>query len=297
VILSSASQCIPILYFDASTIDSNAWVGNTTVDSFHVKLTKALDKSFSNAGVAVPVPLHLRKLPVFSLWAKLEKSRVDETVSYVAPLHIGLAHVQCLWVDYCTSVPEDLTKVKCSVCRHSFRLTKGERLKIVQSFAARNKVHHLACATKREDYIVGKMPSGTMSVRRSSTGQFRESDTGALTGSIVIEYTIPRAVQRFYHPNPGMEHDSTQRTAYLPNTTKGRNLLKRLKYAFRQGLTFTVGVSSTSKKADSVTWASIPHKTSRSGGSRHYGFPDANYLMHCHKQLDALHVPPAHRLP
>ncbi len=76
----------------------------------------------------------------------------------------------------------------------------------------------------------------------------------------------------------------------------GQALLKRLKYAFLHGLTFTVGTSLTTGRDNQCTWASIHHKTSRSGGVRSHGFPDADYFNNCNAELDALGVPRAHSL-
>jgi Deltex C-terminal domain len=58
-------------------------------------------------------------------------------------------------------------------------------------------------------------------------------------------------------------------------------------------LPFVVGVSQTSKKDNSVTWASIPHETSLMGGPEQYGFPDPNYIVQCNTALDELKVPKA----
>jgi hypothetical protein len=84
--------------------------------------------------------------------------------------------------------------------------------------------------------------------------------------------------------------------AYLPNTVDGRKLLKRLKYAFRRGLTFTVGVSMASNQDNCVTWSSIHHKTRLRGGASAHGFPDPRYFDNCNHELDSLNVPPAEQL-
>lgn len=76
----------------------------------------------------------------------------------------------------------------------------------------------------------------------------------------------------------------------------GQALLKRLKYAFLHGLTFTVGTSLTTGRDNQCTWASIHHKTSRTGGVRSHGFPDADYFNNCNAELDALGVPRANSL-
>lgn len=112
-------------------------------------------------------------------------------------------------------------------------------------------------------------------------------------GTIVIDYNIPRGRQKPYHDNPGARHSSAHRIAYLPDDEDGRKLLKRKMYAFKHGLTFTVGTSLTSGATDPVTWSTIHHKTSRRGGIHCHGFPDPNYFMNCNEELDNLGIPPA----
>jgi deltex len=96
-----------------------------------------------------------------------------------------------------------------------------------------------------------------------------------------------------YHPNPGVVYKGATRRAYLPETAESCALLKRLKFAFQHGLTFSVGTSLTSGQDNSVIWKSIPHKTSLAGGASRYGYPDSNYIADCHNELDKLNVPSA----
>ena len=133
----------------------------------------------------------------------------------------------------------------------------------------------------------GKSPSGTMRINVDQTRAcpgFPQSP-----GSITIEYNIPGGIQAKYNENPGVGYNGTIRTAYLPNTTEGRQLLYRLVYAFKSGLIFRVGTSLTTHRPNQVTWTSIHHKTSLHGGT--HGFPDANYISNCNASLDALNVP------
>ena len=156
---------------------------------------------------------------------------------------------------------------------------------------------------------VGSSPSGEMTVRLKP----HLTCEGFPPGSIEIRYHIHGGTQKGYHgyvyrfgvwhfecsvispltacihSNPGVRFQGTIRKAYLPGTAEGRKLLKRLEYAFSSGLTFTVGTSLTSGIANSVTWASIHHKTRTSGGP--HGYPDAQYLQNCNNELDALGVP------
>jgi hypothetical protein len=138
----------------------------------------------------------------------------------------------------------------------------------------------------------GSSPSGSMIVSTSALrcAGFETSNT------ITITYNIPAGPQMSYHINPGQRQHGKHAIAYLPNNVDGQNLLKRLKYAFVHGLTFTVGSSMTTNAQNQCTWSSIHHKTQISGGIRSHGFPDPNYFTNCNKELDTLNVPPANLL-
>ncbi|KAL7554867.1 hypothetical protein ACHAWF_018412 [Thalassiosira exigua] len=150
----------------------------------------------------------------------------------------------------------------------------------------------------------GKSPSGTMTV---TTSPIRCS--GYQEESILITYSIPSGTQENYHDHPGRKHGSKHAAAYLPNNIDGQNLLKRLKYSFLKGLTFTVGTSVTTGLADQCTWycriiyhvhhlgrTSVHHKTSPTGGTRTHGFPDPGYFQNSNGELDGLGVPSAQEL-
>ena len=139
----------------------------------------------------------------------------------------------------------------------------------------------------------GKSPSGTMSVGVSRKTCDGYENCG---WSIVITYKLHSGRQKTYHDNPGVPFSGTSRTAYLPLCPEGVSLLKRLKYAFEHGLTFTVGTSLTSGRPNSIVWGSIHHKTKRSGGILRHGFPDATFFVNCNDELTAAGVPVAANL-
>lgn len=112
--------------------------------------------------------------------------------------------------------------------------------------------------------------------------------------TLYLKYEIPRGIQSAEHENPGRHFSSTTRKAYLPANKDGYELVKRLRYAFRRGLTFMVGTSLSRGGSDSVIWASIHHKTVRSGGL--HGWPDPAYFANVNAELDGLDVPKASRL-
>ena len=80
-------------------------------------------------------------------------------------------------------------------------------------------------------------------------------------GTIIISYKFPNGIQGPDHPNPGKPYMGTNRTAYLPDNIEGKKVLKLLKKAFEQKLTFTIGRSATTGRDDCIIW-NISHKTS-----------------------------------
>ena len=85
-------------------------------------------------------------------------------------------------------------------------------------------------------------------------------------GTIVISYRFPSGTQGPDHPDPGKPYTGTSRTAYLPDNKEGRKVLRLLRKAFEQKLTFKIGRSLTTGIDNCVTWNDIPHKTSVTGG-------------------------------
>jgi deltex-like protein len=73
-----------------------------------------------------------------------------------------------------------------------------------------------------------------------------------------------------------INYTGTSRTAYLPDTEEGREVLKLLILSFIRRLSFIVGTSLTTGMTDTVVWSGVHHKTSLSGGT--FGYPDNTYL-------------------
>lgn len=68
------------------------------------------------------------------------------------------------------------------------------------------------------------------------------------------------------HPNPGVRYPGTTRVAYLPDCPEGNKVLGLFRKAFDQRLTFTIGTSMTTGRANVITWNDIHHKTNCTGG-------------------------------
>lgn len=82
-----------------------------------------------------------------------------------------------------------------------------------------------------------------------------------------MNYLLFQYFIKSFHPEPGKPYEGIKRRAFLPYNEEGTEVLKLLKKAFQQGLTFTIGTSRTTGKEGVVTWNDIHHKTSRTGGS------------------------------
>jgi deltex-like protein len=203
-----------------------------------------------------------------------------------------------------TTVVDDV----CAVCLDPLSTTTTTTTKCVQIRHCRHAFHDsciLDCLQRDPKCPIcrfpitepqGKSPSGTMTIQLlpESCPGFRNDTGNQPATTLCITYEIPRGIQHVYHDHPSVAYSGTSRVAYLPNTRDGRRLLLRLKYAWTHGLTFCVGTSLTSGQAHVVTWTSIHHKTSLTGGP--HGFPTVGYLEHCNESLDALFVPSVEEL-
>lgn len=164
----------------------------------------------------------------------------------------------------------------------------------LQRLLLRAQEHRKKCAscgnvteTTEETMTIGVMPTGTMRVAEIP----ELACTGCDSGSFLISYMIQNGTQKNYNECPGQPHNSAFRRAYVPNNEQGRNLLKRLQFAFSHGMTFKVGTSISTGQPNSVTWSSIAHKTSPTYGP--FGYPDSKYFKAANEDLDALGIPAA----
>lgn len=81
--------------------------------------------------------------------------------------------------------------------------------------------------------------------------------------SIQITYNFQNGTQTARHPHPGRPYYAIgfPRTAFLPDTDRGRLVLALLEQAFNTGHTFRVDPAG-----GDVVWGSIPHRTEFAGG-------------------------------
>ncbi|KFO29529.1 Protein deltex-4 [Fukomys damarensis] len=91
------------------------------------------------------------------------------------------------------------------------------------------------------------------------------------------------------HPNPGKTFSARgfPRHCYLPDSEKGRKVLKLLLVAWDRRLIFAIGTSSTTGESDTVIWNEVHHKTEFGSNLTGHGYPDANYLDNVLAELAA----------
>ena len=125
--------------------------------------------------------------------------------------------------------------------------------------------------TKIYGKLTGTQPPGTMKVN-------------FMRGTFCDSYKCDTICINYYFPD-GNGYSGTSRTAYIPDTKEGIKVLGLLKEAFDRRLIFTIGTSVTNGSTNTTVWAGIHHKTSLSGGTSNYGFPDPTYLTRVQEEL------------
>uniref|UniRef100_H2ZVB8 E3 ubiquitin-protein ligase n=1 Tax=Latimeria chalumnae TaxID=7897 RepID=H2ZVB8_LATCH len=171
---------------------------------------------------------------------------------------------------------------KLSRCGHMYHL-----LCLVEMYINGNKDGSLQCPTCKAIYgeKTGTQPPGKMKfhiIPHSLPGH-HESKT------IRIIYDVPAGIQGPEHPNPGKKFTARgfPRHCYLPDSEKGRKVLKLLIVAWDRRLIFTIGTSNTTGESDTVVWNEIHHKTEFGSNLSGHGYPDPNYLDNVLAELSA----------
>lgn len=186
----------------------------------------------------------------------------------------------------------------CSVCMGDFA-EPDPADPVIQLHRCRDHYFHTSCIKQALQMmsrcpccftvygdLAGTQPEGIMTVSLVPNSAVPLAGEGK-TDTICIQYNFPSGRQSERHPHPGHPYTGTCRTAYLPNNAKGREVLYLLQRAWDARLIFTVGRSVTTGCDNVVVWAGIHHKTSISGGSSAFGYPDPTYLDRVKEELAA----------
>ncbi|CAM5119016.1 unnamed protein product [Eretmochelys imbricata] len=162
---------------------------------------------------------------------------------------------------------------KLSKCGHIYHLHC-----LVAMYNNGNKDGSLQCPTCKTIYGVktGTQPPGKMEYHLIPHSLPGHPDCK----TIRIIYNIAPGIQGPEHPNPGKGFTARgfPRHCYLPDSEKGRKVLKLLLVAWDRRLIFAIGTSSTTGESDTVIWNEIHHKTEFGSNLTGHGYPDSNYL-------------------
>mmetsp|Transcript_3599 Transcript_3599/g.4136 ORF Transcript_3599/g.4136 Transcript_3599/m.4136 type:complete len:462 (+) Transcript_3599:177-1562(+) len=185
--------------------------------------------------------------------------------------------------DICVICQEDMFPssekvIKLTACSHCFHLDCIQPLLKTNSQCLKCPVCFKVSGDAEK--IMGNQPVSGCTM---TTSTFHGHISGLHGKALEINYHLPNGKQTADHPNPGQRYTGTSRTAYLPDTTEGREVLNLLKKAWDRRLIFAIGTSITTGQDNCVTWAGIHHKTSSDGGA--YGYPDSTYLARVKGEL------------
>ncbi|KAK1796958.1 hypothetical protein P4O66_008356 [Electrophorus voltai] len=169
-----------------------------------------------------------------------------------------------------------------SQCGHQYHLQC-----LVAMYNNGNKDGSLQCPTCKTIYGVktGNQPPGKMEYHVIPHSLPGHPDCK----TIRIIYNIPPGIQGPEHPNPGKPFTARgfPRHCYLPDSEKGRLVLKLLLVAWDRRLIFSVGTSSTTGETDTVIWNEVHHKTEFGSNLTGHGYPDSGHLDNVLEELRA----------
>ncbi|XP_076829438.1 E3 ubiquitin-protein ligase DTX4a isoform X2 [Brachyhypopomus gauderio] len=169
-----------------------------------------------------------------------------------------------------------------SQCGHQYHLQC-----LVAMYNNGNKDGSLQCPTCKTIYGVktGNQPPGKMEYHVIPHSLPGHPDCK----TIRIIYNIPPGIQGPEHPNPGKPFTARgfPRHCYLPDSDKGRLVLKLLLVAWDRRLIFSVGTSSTTGETDTVIWNEVHHKTEFGSNLTGHGYPDSGHLDNVLEELRA----------
>uniref|UniRef100_A0A8C6NIU4 E3 ubiquitin-protein ligase n=1 Tax=Nothobranchius furzeri TaxID=105023 RepID=A0A8C6NIU4_NOTFU len=167
-------------------------------------------------------------------------------------------------------------------CGHQYHLQC-----LVAMYNNGNKDGSLQCPTCKTIYGVktGNQPPGKMEYHIIPHSLPGHPDCK----TIRIIYNIPPGIQGPEHPNPGKPFTARgfPRHCYLPDSEKGRKVLRLLLVAWDRRLIFSVGTSSTTGESDTVIWNEVHHKTEFGSNLTGHGFPDPGHLDNVLEELRA----------
>lgn len=219
---------------------------------------------------------------------KLKENDIDKSIDDIkkckiiknnnnSKLELQLDNIECnikkiIKCNICLETPYDdpdkqWVKMKC--CDEKMHINCKENM--LKSICTKC----IYCGDPLDNYDNNK-PYGTMIVENVYNGS-KIPFKGKNVSYIRIHYNL-KGSNKYY---------SDIRSAIVPNTKEGNELVDKLIHCFKLGYTFTIGRSLTRKLNNVIIWAGIHHKTSHSGT---FGYPDDDYIDRVTNELGCLNI-------
>lgn len=99
--------------------------------------------------------------------------------------------------------------------------------------------------------------------------------------TIIIQWRFPPGITE-----NGIRYCGDARIGYLPDNEWGKDILRMFCVAWERRLMFTIGYSITRAIDNCIVWNGIHVKTSPSGGTSMFGYPDETYEQRVRMELN-----------
>ena len=292
IILRKNCQALPLVRFKRERLIGGGQEFLNLLWSVHEEVQGILDKHCNNSA-ATPLPRNPWKAP--------EPSRPFGLIYYVAPARLDGQEIPFRLI---TPSKARLTRNdECAICLDALDNNVVQLNRCIHRFhenclkdtlASVNGPFCPQCRTSTKERR-GRSPAGSMNV---STEPF-DCARFPGCGTISITYAIPSAVQSNFHPYSGLAFKGFSKygAVMIPNNESGRKLLKRLEYAFKQGLSFDV-VAASRQTAAVPAFAFEVREANHilSLTAKLSSWSDPAFFKRCNDELDTCGVPPAEAL-
>jgi hypothetical protein len=306
IVAKRGSQCLPLFFFSANQVDEPNHAALRSLSKYHVDLQRMLDESFNDGRITtLQIPITEERIPKIHVSHRVtmvehqpvleQKSDWDIILPYCAPaapstgitgsgtdlgpLRLVVPTIgddeDCCFLCLKRLIPAASPCSSCAQCSQNFH-------RCCADLAMKPTGGACPGCRSKEAFPPGKCPSGVMTVHFTKE---KRADVFTSSGTYVVTYEVFDGVQELHHVSPGKRFEGAKLRTYVPQSEQGDELLKRLKWAWMNGLMFTIGM--TAGDTDHITLKLRTLRTTIDGCD------SKGYITNCNNELDRLGVPRA----